>query len=386
MTERIPLGEKESLHQEFKSREALKKPETIAREVVAMLNAKGGTVWVGLRDEGDRAVAVEPVPDADRERRRLRDYLVDTIEPSPTGGEVAVDVVPAEGGGEILRVDVHPQKERAPYAHLREGGRFFLVRVDDRTRPMAREEISKIFSRGANLQEGGVQQAEKKLLEDREKLLKSGERVLWLGIQPASNLGLDLQETRLEEVLRDASLSGNRRAGYHFAWSDCRPELKADRLVSKRGDGAFVEIWLHGGLRFQVRLDAMYWPERGEIWPPALLEYPIAAFRMAGAIFRDKLRSEDVVLGDLALVGAKGTSLRAGSRCMNFYGITPTFFDDADDLVWEQPLRFSSKEVIEASDLCGARLVERVYQAFDWRRESMPPEFDWKTGRLVLPE
>lgn len=385
MTERIPLGEKESLHLEFKSREALKKPETIAREVVAMLNADGGTVWVGLRDEEDRAVAMEPVSDADRERRRLRDYLVDTIEPSPASEEVAVEVVPSEEG-EILRIQTHPRADRRPYAHLKESGRWFLVRVGDRNRPMAREEISKLFGRETNYREGGVQQARKKLLEDREKLLKSGERVLWLGIQPGRNLGLDLQETWLEDVLRDPSLSGNRRAGYHFAWSNSRSELKADRLVSKRGEAAFVEAWLHGGLRFQVRLDAMYWPERGEIWPPTLLEYPIAAFRMAEAIFRDRLSSEDIILGDLALVGARGTSLRAGSRFGHFYGTMPTYFDDADDLVWEQPLQFTSEEVLGAADLCGARLVERVYQAFGWRREAMPPEFDWKTGRLVLPE
>lgn len=381
MTERIPLGERESLHREFKSRDALKKPETIAREVVAMLNAQGGTVWIGLRDEGDRAVAVEPVPDVDRERRRLRDYLVDTIEPSPAGEELGVDVVSVEGDGEILRVDVHPREERAPYAHLKEGGRFFLIRIDDRTRPMRREEI---FGSEGN-REGGVQKAERKLLEDREKLLKSGESVLWLGLQPARNLALDLQEARLEDILRDPSLSGNRRAGYHFAWPDRIPALKNERRVSKT-DRAGVEVWQHGGLRFEVQLDAMFWPEPGELWPPALLEYPIAAFRMAGAIFRDKMQAEDAILADMALVGARGTRLRAGSQVTHFYGSMPQEFDDADDLVWAQPLRFSSDEITKTPDLCGARLVERVYQAFGWRRGNMPPEFDWKTGRLVLPE
>ena len=382
MTERIPLGERESLHLEFKSREALKKPETIGREVVAMLNADGGAVWVGLRDEGDRAVAVEPVLDADRERRRLRDYLVDTIEPSPASEEVAVDVVPSEEG-EILRIQTRPRADRRPYAHLREGGRCFLVRIDDRTRPMVREEI---FRREAK-HPGGVEQAEKKLLEDRETLLKSGERVLWLGIEPARDLGLDLQETRLADVLRDASLSGNRRAGYHFAWPDSGPELKKERLVSKTKRAADVEVWQRGGLRFRVQLKAMYFgPEPGELWPPALLEYPIAAFRMAGTIFRDKMHSEDPVLADLALIGAGGTRLRAGSRATHFYGSMPSKFEDADDLVWEQPLRFASDEVIKHPDLCGFRLVERVYQAFGLMREEMPPEFDRRTGRLVLPE
>ena len=120
MAEKIPLGKKENLHQEFKGREALKRPDVIAREVVAMLNAQGGVVWVGLRAECDRAVQVEPVLRAERERRRLRDYLVDTIEPSPAGDEVAVDVVAADRG-EILHIEARPKPDRLPLLLLWRG-------------------------------------------------------------------------------------------------------------------------------------------------------------------------------------------------------------------------------------------------------------------------
>ena len=56
--------------------EALKTPEIVARGVVAMLNADGGEVWVGLREENERAVVVESIQDREREARRLLDYLV----------------------------------------------------------------------------------------------------------------------------------------------------------------------------------------------------------------------------------------------------------------------------------------------------------------------
>ena len=82
MSRRVPLGRKEDFHLELKGRDALDDPEKIAREVVAFLNAEGGDVWVGLGEEAGRAVKVEPIPDPEREQRRLVDYLIETIEPS----------------------------------------------------------------------------------------------------------------------------------------------------------------------------------------------------------------------------------------------------------------------------------------------------------------
>lgn len=386
MTELIPLGAKESLHLEFKGREALKKPEAIAREVVALLNAEGGTVWVGLRDEGDRAVAVEPIPDAERERRRLRDFLVDTIEPSPAGEELVVDVVDAETGA-VLQIRACPREDRRPYAHLKEGGRWFVVRIGDRNRPMARDEIfAGVESRPAKSDE---EQAARRLFKDREALLESREEVVWLGIQPVRNLDLDLQEPRLGDVLRNPGLSGNRRSGYHFIWPDQNPSLKMDRLVSNK-DQKSAEVWRHGGLRFQIPLKELFWPARGDLWPPALLEYPIAAFRMAGAIYREirreNLRSTDVILADLAMIGARGTRLRAGSQANHWYGMKPQEFDGADDFLAGQPFRFSAQTLVEHPDLCGFRMIERIYEAYGLKRDDMPLEFDQKAGRLVLPE
>ncbi len=58
--------------------------------------------------------------------------------------------------------------------------------------------------------------------------------------------------------------------------------------------------------------------------------------------------------------------------------------DRVKDLVVE--LEFSAEQIQQEPDRCGYRLVERVYEAFSYRREQIPEEFDQKTGRLILPE
>ena len=142
VSRRVPLGRKEDFHLEFKGRDALGDPEKIAREVVAFLNADGGEVWVGLGEEDGRAVKVEPISDAEQAQRRLLDFLIETVEPSPSAKEVRVEVVD-EGEGAVLRVGVQPDGGRGPYAFLRKGGRHFVLRIGERIRPMSREEVFK---------------------------------------------------------------------------------------------------------------------------------------------------------------------------------------------------------------------------------------------------
>ena len=61
MSRPIPLDERESDVLEFKSREALREPFAIGREVVAMLNAGGGEVWMITYSVPFRRGATAPV-------------------------------------------------------------------------------------------------------------------------------------------------------------------------------------------------------------------------------------------------------------------------------------------------------------------------------------
>ncbi|HYU30733.1 MAG TPA: ATP-binding protein [Thermoanaerobaculia bacterium] len=383
MTNRIPLGEKENLHQEFKRSDALKRPETIGREVVALLNAEGGAVWVGLRDEGDQAVAVEPVADAERERHRLREYLVDTIEPSPANGEVGVEVVPLESGGEILRVDVHPLERRVPYAHLKEGGRFFLIRIDDRARPMAREEI--FAGEPVEADDRARRRAAERLREERTVLEKSGGHVFWLGIEPVPEIEIDLDDSKLADYLTSPIETGNRRMGWNFRFT-YPPSREPDALVTNPAESRFTEIRRDGGMRFRLPLKSFHWKgEPAELGPHALAEFPVSAFRITRKIYQGKLLPGDQVLADMAFIGLQGWKLRPGSPAL--WGLRePKEFTDSKDLVWESPRVFSFAELESDPDRCGYRFVQRVYEAFGFGRDAIPEEFDRKTGRLFLPE
>ena len=145
-----PLGKREDLHTEFKRAEALKDPGNIAREVVGFLNAEGGRIWIGFGETGGVADSVEPISDPDKQRDRLRDALVDLIEPSPTiGRELEISFVPFpdEPNRGVLAVDVK-RGARAPYALLRQTMRAYLQRTGSRLRPMTREELGKAFALG----------------------------------------------------------------------------------------------------------------------------------------------------------------------------------------------------------------------------------------------
>jgi hypothetical protein len=376
----IPLWKKEDRRLEFKSADALKDPEKIAREVVAMLNAEGGEIWVGLREEGGRAVAIEPLADPEVEERRLLDFLVDTIEPPVSEGEVSVGSVD-EGNGTVLRIVVSPDQARKPYAFLRKGGRHFVIRVGDRIRPMARDEV---FLRRPERNREALERAEAKVLEDRNSVLKAGTKLFWLRLEPATPVSLDIQNPLYEELLQDPQKTQNRLSGWNFSKFQYRPRVRKDKLVTDPEDLLAVEIRRDGGLLFSAPLEALYWKgEQNQIWPPVLLEYVVSAFRIARSVYEGHLQSRDAVVTDLVISGLKGWQLSPGIP--ERWQRPSRVFSEAEDFVLVQPLAFFFKEIEAEPDHCGYRLIERIYEAFGFRRESIPL-FDPATGRLVLSE
>jgi hypothetical protein len=361
MSDEIPLGKKEDLHLELKGADSLKDPEKIAREVVAMLNADGGDVWVGLREEDGTAVAVEEIPDAERESRRLHDYLVDVIEPPPNSREVSVSVTE----GKLLRIATDPSSDRKPYAFLRKGGRHYVIRTGDRIRPMTREEV--LAKPGAGV-DARIEQAKATILAEREEVLAGGGQVFWLRFEPGVEASLDIQAQSLEEILQDPRASGNIPAGWHFSQFLTRPQIQQDVLVAA-DQLRTVKVRRNGGLAFIALLKALETRflrmEENEIYPPSFVEYIVSTFKMARVIYRNVLRPQDTVVVDLLLAGANGWKLRAGwyseRRIMQ-----------SKDLVLTQPLTFLFREIAEEPDRCGYRLIERVYEAFGLRREDIP--------------
>lgn len=402
MNVQIPLGEKEHFKLEFKGAEALKRPEKIAREVAAMLNSKGGDVWVGLREEAGRAVAVEAIAEPDRERRRLLDFLVDTIEPRPSQEEVNIQVIPAEKGG-LLLVEVKPNSSRRPYAWIRESGRHYLLRLDDRIRPMDREEIRTSFEAlGRNAGKEDLERAEQGLWGELNSALQATPEGFWLRLIPVPKLALDLDELDMSDLLLEPARTGNRRVGQNFllaAASGGGPRRGQSCLKIGKEGVYELSIKEDGGLLFVSPLRAFHaGHEPGAekpLWWEALFEFPVSIFRLLATMLREealwsRAPSQDTVfLASLAFFGLNGWSLRPESPgSLDWWGYLmrePMIFESRD-LVFEEPIQFSYAEVLNEPDKCGFRLVRKVYRAFGYRADQMPREFDQTVGRLVLPQ
>ncbi len=398
MSGSIPLGKKEDQRLELKGAEALKDPEKVAREVVAMLNAEGGEVWVGLREEGGRAVAVEPIAAPGIEERRLLDFLVDTIEPPVSGGEVSVRSVD-EGEGTVLQVAVRPDPGRKPYAFLRKGGRHFVIRVGDRIRPMTREEV---FSRGPEGSSEALERAEAELIAEGNALLQRFRDLFWLRIQPVPPFSLNLDALRASNILIDPSLTKNRRTGQNFllAAGGMRPRLEAGKLGLGKADDFRLEIFRRDGLEFRAPLKVFHaGHEPGALKPLywlTLLELPISVFRLLSRLLQEESLWEDpasektVFIASLALFGLEGWTLRPSSP-RDFHSGWGSYLlrvpqsSSVQDLL-STPLRLPLAEVRDHPDRCGFRLAGRIYEAFGYGIDDMPPEFDQEAGRLILPE
>ena len=380
----LPIREREGEALELKSRAALDEPETIARGAVAMLNARGGSIWVGIK-EAPGENELDPIPDAERAGHRLLDRLLDTIEPTPTGEEVRVTAVTVEGGphgsgGRVLRVDVVPTRERRPYAFHRRGGRHFVRRVGDRTVPMSRDELRKLF--GQPLAEAaGPGAAAMRLLAESKALVEKRADRFWLGLEPASPGDLDLRALNRTDLLADQTLSGTPRGTFDFTAAAYHGQPRIERVGGQTGltsGGEVLELRVlgSGGVRFEAALAETFWVGRVPfvdaerlLSPEALLGYPVSVLRLARTLLAEHSLWRKPPQGDwwgaLAISGLRGWGLLPGDLAMwpscRYQGRR----FDAEHLVLQDPLRFTQEDLRERPEDCAMRLVERIYDAFE---------------------
>lgn len=383
------VGRKESLSLEFKDRDVLGKPATVGREVVGMLNARGGAILIGVMDRDGQAGAIQPLDDADTAERNLLNHLVDTIEPSPRGTEVVVETCEVSGSGRILRVRVKPEPRRQPYAQLKSsGGRYYYIRIGDRNRSMTREELAEAWCE-TEVEEKAEEDARSQMLGEREKLRKRSKETFWLCILPVDELAVDIQSQRVSELLRDASLTGNRPTGWVFANPYREPELKKGRIVQGVPDGIEASVHRSGKITLSAPLASFQWQgQERELYPYALLEFPTSAFRLAAQVYSAKLVPEARVLADLALFGLEGWTLRPYSPSVHGHRIHSMQhdtwpFEEGRDFV-DRPISFGCRELCEEPDWCSYRLIKRIYEAYGHPEELIPREFDQQTRKLLI--
>ena len=391
MSRAVPLGKTESETLEFKSRDS--RPIDIAREVVAFLNAGGGKIWWGVKEAGGRAESTEPLDNTDCEARKrdLQNHLIDTLEPSPSiPGEVRIDSEPDDQAGFVICIQVKKSVPgRAPVAQLKDQGRRYWIRVGDRVRIMSREEIRKQFSQATD--EGEV--IEKQLLAAREQALRAAnkdhEARFWMKIQPVPEFDhqrFDIGDKALEVLLMDPAATGSRRNGWNFIRELTRPRIGASGL--KRSDKMDeIEIQRTGAIVFSTALDRLHWNGAAhEIWPYALLEYPVSVMRLAAKVGGTWGGEVSHLLVDFAFAGLRDWTLRGGSPRLpsgRYHHLQPFKEDNLEPI---KPFKFNKEDLVTEPDRCTLSLITFVYEAFGYEKEAIPPEFDQKTGTLIIPD
>lgn len=400
----IPLGKEESIHLELLGRQALEKPGLIARHVVAMLNSGGGEIWIGLSTDDPRTLERAGVPQAEEEARTLSEYLMDSIAPAPSPQEVRVTVEALEDA-RVLRVTLQSPGGRRPYAYLESGGWHFLIRQGTGIRPMHRNEIFGETGEASREVQATVRALLAEEREVQKEVQRNGGDLWWLRLQPSRKLSLDLREIENSELLVDPAVSGNRRAGFvaFASLAGFGPRAGQDAsgracLEVGRSGNAFLKIFEDGGLAFSAPLIDFWWPSRRpeesktQLWPDAVLEYPISVFRIASQAYRwssswtEPAVDETDLVVHMAAFNLRGWSLRPGSpRAWSFRPPEARVFEWSDDFVLERPLVFPLRDM-ERPDACGFRLLQRFYEAFGFSRDQIPAELDRKAGRLLLPE
>jgi hypothetical protein len=385
------IGQKEGLKLEFKAKDALKRPEVIGRGVVGMLNAEGGVLWVGVQETKGTAVSLQPVENAELERQRLLNHLVDTVEPSPRGSEINVEAVEVGGLGHLLRVEARPEGGRKPYAQFNSGGRHYHIRIGDRIRSMSRDELREAWKDSTQGEEEEIKAALSEVLKEREEARARGREMLWLLIRPSSAVELDIQQPWLASLLRDPSQTGNRLTRWGFANPYREPDIKQGRLSQGLPDGIETAVFHCGKITLCAPLRSLHHQSaEKEILPYALLEFPTSVFRLASRIYRTlDLPKDSRVIADLAVFGLAGWTLRPYSPSEFRYLLHPAEheewpFPDGDDFVLESPFRFPAREVREDPDWCAYQLISRVYEAYGHSRDVIPREFDPQSRKLLL--
>ncbi|HYE95149.1 MAG TPA: ATP-binding protein [Rubricoccaceae bacterium] len=163
----VALGE--GPHLEFKYR--VPRPDRIAREVIALANTGGGTVLIGVGDDGE----LVGVKDAEEEQFALEEALRTFCEPSL---DVGIHGVRVSRRREVLVVNVPASPER-PHFLVEVNGeapgrRTAFVRVGDQSVEASREAVSlmkaKARGEGARFTFGESEQRLMRYLEQYERV------------------------------------------------------------------------------------------------------------------------------------------------------------------------------------------------------------------------
>ncbi len=380
------LGRREGPKLEFKSAECLKDLRDISREVCGFLNTEGGEIIIGIREEAS-GLALSPVPEPEKARKSLRDYLISTIEPTP---DIDPKILESPHGSGI-RVSV--PKGRILHVTREKQGTFAAYRrVGDRLVAMAWHEILERLSREKTrgrpeVEDGKIRTL--KLLEEWQTaaserstpLRKHGGIFLFLRPNKALNLSNDAWQ-RIQGWIEDPTLLGIRRMGWHYSKHSAGLSLvQGDPGWRGNGDPATGFRWIElsgaGELRFATRLgEDIFWIQKHDdvksLYPYALCETIASCATLFAKVIEDASPGGEVWAA-VGLTGIHGISLGP---------YKPNAFGYENRSSWREPYLTDSlpslvssarkSEFIKNPHPLAWRLVSQVYECFGYTEEAVP--------------
>lgn len=390
----LDMSEPEGMQLAYEDVRVLERPRVLVRDVAAMLNAQGGTIWVGVREEGGFPVEFQGVPDAPAQRRRVEDALADLLEPAWSGELGQVDVVTI-GGKTLLVITCHASADGRPFALVGAGGREFVTRVGAHVRELSRDELTRAFA-SATPMVAPAEFALQVIEEFRGRVMdrrRFADR-FWMLATPDEPLRLPFDDdpfrAELLELLAIPERSGNQR-GFTVVQRVLPPRVGAEAAWVGDPDDVRWSLGFdaRGTLRFHVPLDvpAFNTPLRSRetrLWPYAFCQLPVSFLRLLDALYElGRIPDATALRLDVGLAGARGWTLGPASPNTIRHRVDARALEQ-DEIVWTDPVRFARADLRE-HDRVAWRAVTRLYRAFGHQADDLPREWDRETKRLDLP-
>jgi hypothetical protein len=416
----VPLGQLEDQRLEFKSAkeiDALSRSKSdLGRTVVAMLNANGGVVWIGLAERDGRAADVENIANPSRARDAVENHLSSTIDPRLMPDEAIVEPVTFDSKT-ILRVLVKEGRNK-PYAFDRQRSPYY-IRVGSRIRGMTREELREAFSVAESSDLAALEAAKEKLRDRTAELKRKPDRLFWIGLiavygKEDWKIGFDVEAVKERKLITDARATGSRQ-GSVLATDRIDLATTQHSLSISNPNWGYLEVERAGRLEQGLPIERLWdrtFRNSGEeatglLHPIAWIENLAFPLRLAGAILahsafrvrgskRLPLSVEDLaqveVAVSVAMLHATGVRMRPHSPDKIGYLAAEERVLPTNEGHWHTEEVFSGSDLAANPDRCAFQLTKNFYTEFQFSPldvrggDGIPLQFDRVSGRLILPE
>lgn len=401
-----PLGTLEGLKIEFERADKLRNPDRrrdIVRAVVAMRNARGGSIWVGLTEVEGGLTGIDPSPLGPDDRRHvdsLRNQVIDLVEPMiELGRDVVLETVDVPGGW-VLEVRVRRGDKATPHCVLSGRSREFLTRSGSRNAVLPYSSIV----RDTRPDEPSIRATTADLhTKWSERFAKFPGLALTAVADPhrhRDSLPAKVSENALH-LLESPPTDSIRRDGWTW-FSKYSPVKRGQAGTVRTGKSykdepyRFLELQPNGTLQFFTTMGHLSWKESSQTagvefeLPPKGQVYPYAIVETVASLIRTYSR----LLGtpeyeSLETVGLLLSFERAAGWIMCRTGPDAWFFANTRD-DWFQvledptrtPVRLQTGSMIRASpDLVSYELLNDLLQTDGGKQLSLP----WFEGAPDAP-